>query len=341
MKKVLILGVNGFIGSHLADAIIAKTDWELWGLDLTNDKLSEEVKASSRFHWLEGDMLKSYKLIESTIQQVDTVLPLVAVATPSVYVTNPIKVFELDFEANLPIVRWCAKYHKHLVFPSTSEVYGCSEEAEFNENTTKLVTGPIKEERWIYSTSKQLMDRVIYALGNHGTEPLNYTIFRPFNWFGPRLDRLVTDGAKAGRARVLTQFISDIQFGRTLHLVGGQQRRCFTYVADGVDALLKIIANDGDRATRQIFNLGNPKNELSIEALAKLILKLAANYSKVAANAAKTQIEVVKAETFYAKGYADVPRRVPSIAEASDKLNWSPQVDMETGLKMMLDSYWL
>ncbi len=185
--NILILGANGFIGSHLSEAILAKTDWHIYAMDLTQDKLTACLD-QPRFHFTDGDITKQKDWIREHVQKCDVVLPLVAVATPALYVQDPLRVFELDFEANLEIVRQCADLKKRVIFPSTSEVYGMCPDTEFDEEKSHLVTGPINKERWIYSTSKQLMDRVIYAYGKH--KGLSYALFRPFNWYGPRLDNV-------------------------------------------------------------------------------------------------------------------------------------------------------
>lgn len=112
--------------------------------------------------------------VEYHIRKCDVILPLVAIATPATYIQQPLKVFELDFEANLPIVRSAVKYKKHLVFPSTSEVYGMCEDSEFDHSKSSMVYGPIDKPRWIYACSKQLMDRVIWGLW-HGRLAL-YTL---------------------------------------------------------------------------------------------------------------------------------------------------------------------
>ncbi len=119
MKKVLILGVNGFIGHHLSKRILETTDWDVYGMDMQNDRLGDLVN-HPRMHFFEGDITINKEWVEYHIRKCDVILPLVAIATPATYVQQPLKVFELDFEANLPIVRSAVKYKKHLVFPSTS-----------------------------------------------------------------------------------------------------------------------------------------------------------------------------------------------------------------------------
>ncbi len=180
--KILILGVNGFIGHHLSKRILATTPWEVYGMDMGNERISD-LMDEKRFNFFEGDITINKEWIEYHIKKCDLVLPLVAIATPATYVKKPLAVFELDFEANLPIVRACVRYRKRVLFPSTSEVYGMSADAQFHPFESNLVLGPINKPRWIYSCAKQLLDRVIAAYGQQ--EGLDYTLFRPFNWIGP------------------------------------------------------------------------------------------------------------------------------------------------------------
>jgi nucleoside-diphosphate-sugar epimerase len=219
MKRILILGVNGFIGHHLSKRVLATTDWEVYGMDMQADRI-EELAGERRFRFFEGDITINKEWIEYHIRKCDTVLPLVAIATPATYVKDPLRVFELDFEANLPIVRACVSHRKRLVFPSTSEVYGMSGDREFDPETSPLVYGPISKQRWIYACAKQLMDRVIWAYGQQ--VGLDFTLFRPFNWIGSGLDSLST--AKEGSSRVVTQFLGHIARGEPIQLVdGGRQ----------------------------------------------------------------------------------------------------------------------
>ena len=335
MKKVLILGVNGFIGHHLSKRIIATTPWEVYGMDMASDRVTDMMD-ESRFHFFEGDITINREWIQYHVKKCDTVLPLVAIATPATYVKEPLRVFELDFEANLPIVRDCVRYGKRVIFPSTSEVYGMSEDAEFDPENSNLVLGPINKPRWIYSCAKQLMDRVIHAYGMQ--EGLQYTLFRPFNWIGPGLDSIHT--AKEGSSRVITQFLGHIVRGENIKLVdGGSQKRAFTYVDDGIAALMKIIANEGNVANGQIYNIGNPKNNFSVRELATMMLELARSIPEYRDNAAKVQLVETTAGDYYGKGYQDVQNRVPKITNTMQDLGWAPTVAMDTALKNIFEAY--
>ncbi len=336
MITILILGANGFIGSHLSETILAKKDWEIYAMDLSQDKISACL-SHPRFHFTEGDMTKQKEWIREHIQKCDVVLPLVAVATPALYVQDPLRVFELDFEANLDIVRQCAEMKKRIVFPSTSEVYGMCPDKEFDEDSSHLVTGPISKERWIYSTSKQLMDRVIYAYGNH--KGLDFSLFRPFNWYGPRLDNVFNP--KPGGSRVLTQFIGNILRGEDINLVnGGAQQRCMTYIDDGIDALMRIIENKNDAARNKIFNIGNPTENISIRQLAEMLVStIGEHYPKYADKAKAVNLVDIDAKAYYGAGYQDVSLRVPSIRHIREQLQWEPTTDIRDGLKKTLDFY--
>jgi nucleoside-diphosphate-sugar epimerase len=335
MKRVLILGVNGFIGHHLSHAILRHTDWEIFGMDMQTDRVTD-LLAARRFHFFEGDITINREWIEYHVKKCDVVLPLVAIATPATYVREPLRVFELDFEANLPIVRACVRYRKRIVFPSTSEVYGMSRDEEFDPEASDLVLGPINKPRWIYACAKQLMDRVIHAYGME--QGLDYTLFRPFNWIGAGLDSINT--AKEGSSRVITQFLGHIVRGETIKLVdGGTQKRTFTYIDDGIAALLRIVANEGGIASGKIYNIGNPANNWSVRDLALRMLALARGYPEYAENAAKVQLVDTTADTYYGEGYQDVQNRVPKITNTCADLDWKPVVGMEDALARIFDAY--
>jgi nucleoside-diphosphate-sugar epimerase len=335
MKKVLILGVNGFIGHHLSRRILETTDWHVYGMDIADEKV-KTFSANPRFHFFEGDICINKEWIEYHVRKCDVVLPLVAIATPATYVRDPLRVFELDFEANLPIVRACVKYKKRILFPSTSEVYGMCADGEFDPYASNMVYGPIDKPRWIYACAKQLMDRVIWAYGMQGA--LDFTLFRPFNWIGAGLDSLHT--AKEGSSRVITQFLGHIVRGEPIKLVdGGTQKRAFTYIDDGICALVKMIANDGGKASGQIYNVGNPVNNYSVRELAQMMLAIAQQIPEYKVNAAKVQLIETTSDAYYGKGYQDVQNRVPKIENTMKDLDWKPMFDMDTSLRNIFEAY--
>ena len=335
MKKVLIFGVNGFIGHHLTQRIVQTTDWEVYGMDLASSRL-DSLLAEPRFRFVEGDITINREWVEYHIRKCDVVIPLVAIATPALYVREPLRVFELDFEANLPIVRSAVRYGKHLVFPSTSEVYGMCDDAEFDPETSPLVYGPINRPRWIYACAKQLMDRVIAAYGLE--QGLRYTLFRPFNWIGPGLDSLFDQ--REGSSRVVTQFLGQIIRGEAMQLVdGGHQRRTFCDISDGISALMRIIDNPGDIANGRIYNVGNPVNDYSVRDLARMMLNIAAEFPEYAHSVERAGIDQTTASSFYGQGYQDVQHRVPRIEQTITDLGWQPSVSLEASLRGIFAYY--
>ncbi|RAU48135.1 MULTISPECIES: bifunctional UDP-4-amino-4-deoxy-L-arabinose formyltransferase/UDP-glucuronic acid oxidase ArnA [unclassified Pseudomonas] len=332
--RVLILGVNGFIGNHLSERLLQDDRYEIYGMDIGCDAI-DRLRSHPNFHFIEGDISIHTEWIEYHIKKCDVVLPLVAIATPIEYTRNPLRVFELDFEENLKIVRYCVKYNKRVIFPSTSEVYGMCQDPSFDEDTSNLIVGPINKQRWIYSVSKQLLDRVIWAYGQKG---LPFTLFRPFNWMGPRLDRL--DSARIGSSRAITQLILHLVEGTPIRLVdGGAQKRCFTDVADGIEALARIIENRDGRCNGQIINIGNPDNEASIRQLGEALLRQFEAHPLRGHFPPFAGFRDVESQSFYGKGYQDVSHRKPSIDNARRLIDWQPSIELSETIAKTLDFF--
>jgi nucleoside-diphosphate-sugar epimerase len=179
------------------------------------------------------------------------------------------------------------------------------------------------------------MDRVIWA---YGTQGLDFTLFRPFNWIGAGLDSIGT--AKEGSSRVVTQFFGHLVRGENIQLVdGGRQKRAFTFIDDGIDALMTVIANRGNVASGKIYNIGNPRNNVSVRSLAEMMVELALEYPEYRSAAKKVRIVKTTSEKYYGSGYQDMQNRVPMIANTRSELGWKPRVTLREALRRIFDAY--
>lgn len=334
-KSVLILGIDGFIGNALSERLLESGKYDVHGMDLHSNYIRRFLNTPG-FHFHEGDISIHREWIEYHIRKCDIVIPLVAIATPIEYTRNPLQVFELDFEENLRVVRYCVKYRKRIIFPSTSEVYGMCDEENFDEDNSRLILGPIRMQRWIYSCSKQLLDRVIWAYGQQ--KDLQFTLFRPFNWIGPRLDSLAS--ARIGSSRAITQLILNLVEGTPIQFIdGGQQKRCFTDVSDGIECLYRIIENKGSACDGQIINIGNPDNEASIRELAQILTTKFEQHPLRQKFPPFAGFREVESRSYYGEGYQDVQHRKPSIRNARRLVSWTPVVELEQSVEQTLDFF--
>ena len=188
--------------------------------------------------------------------------------------------------------------------------------------------GPINKHRWIYASGKQLLERVIHAYGLGGD--LNYSIIRPFNYIGQRIDYLPS--LRKGKPRVFSLFMDALMNGKPMYLVnGGLQKRCYTYIKDATKAHIRIIENPNGRCNNQIFNVGNPSNETSIKNLA---IKMKNTYKKyfIKENQPLSEMKNIPGEDFYGDGYDDIDRRLPDISKIQRLTGWRPEYDLKTML---------
>ena len=339
-----ILGCGGFIGSHLLDRILSGGSCRVIGMDLSSIKISRHL-SDKKFSFVKADIFHTRKLKEC-IEKSDVVISLAALCNPSLYNTTPLRVIENNFTQPLEIVSLCAAMKKRLIHFSTCEVYGrtmasyaknvaLSPVEAFNEDASPFVLGPISLQRWTYASAKQLHERVIYANGLENG--LKYTIVRPFNFIGPRMDFIPgVDGE--GLPRVIACFMEALLFKKPLQLVdGGKSRRCFTYIDDAIDAIMAIIQKP-EKADGEIFNVGNPGNECTI---AQLACRMADMYKKISGKNVGDKIEIVYVPSgqFYGKGYDDSDRRVPDISKAKKLLGWSPFIGLDEALTRTIRAY--
>lgn len=330
---ILTLGAGGFIGSHLTSRLL-REGHRVIALDTHADKLAD-VLDHRQFTFVEHDIFNHDFPLEQMIEEADLVVDLIAHANPGLYVRQPLDVFRLNFNENLRIAELCVKHQRRLIQFSSCEVYGksltavCGDQlkephhpahATFAEDTTDLIMGPVEKHRWIYACAKQLLERVLHA---HGLErKLNYTIIRPFNFIGPKIDYLPRD--TDGVPRVFSYFMEALQTGEPMKLVnGGDHQRCYTYIDDAVECIYRIVLNPDGVCDRQIFNIGSPANEISIRELAHLMRDLFRD-EFAPANPQLPEIISVTGEEFYGEGYEDSDRRIPDITKARTLLGWEP-----------------
>lgn len=336
MKKICVIGCSGFIGSHLVDRLLKENRFYIVGIDKACDKIQQCIPHPLfEFHKKDAAVLSE---CADLVQQCDIVISLAAICNPVHYNTIPLEVIQSNFTAPLQLVQFCAAYDKWLIHFSTSEIYGktiqgiggsnikksaSSEIYLLGEDTAPLILGPVSAQRWSYAAAKQLLERVIFAYGTENK--LRYTIIRPFNFIGPRMDFIPgIDGE--GVPRVLACFIDALLFGKPLQLVnGGSQKRAFTAIDDAIDAIVKIITQP-HRAQQQIFNIGNPDNEITIRGLAEQMITIYTSlYPDMKIH---TTPITIPAEQLYGKGYDDSDRRVPDITKAQQLLKWKPTVPL-------------
>ena len=207
--------------------------------------------------------------------------------------------------------------------------------ALFSENSSVFILGPVEKHRWIYACAKQLLERVIHAYGlEHG---FNYTIIRPFNFIGPKIDYLLNE--TDGIPRVFSFFMEALISGTAMKLVdGGHQRRCYTYIDDAVDGIYRIVENRGGVCDREIFNIGTPVNEVSIRQLAELMKEIYIEKFWDGRSSLPAIMDVA-AEQFYGKGYEDSDRRIPDISKARTLLGWEPRWAMRDLLENTMRYY--
>jgi len=346
--KILALGAGGFIGSHLTQRLLAEGH-SVTAVDLYPDKVCEFLE-HPRLTFIQQDIRRPDWNLDALVEAADLVIDLIAYANPGLYIRIPLEVFRLNFTENLKIAEACVKASKRLIQFSTCEVYGRTAatlknanvadrgdpiHATFIEDESEFILGPVSKHRWIYACSKQLLERVLHAYGLE--KGFNYSIVRPFNFIGPKIDFLLSE--QDGVPRVFSFFMDALLNGGEMKLVGGgEQRRCYTYIDDAIECVNHIVENRGGVCDRQIFNVGSPDNEVSIRQLAETMRDI---YAREFASPGAKLAEIVKVtgEEFYGKGYEDSDRRIPDITKARTLLGWEPKWRTREMLKATMSYY--
>lgn len=316
MATALITGGAGFVGSHLAESLLARGD-EVYVIDdLSTGSIRNiaHLKTNPRFHYVVDTMMHEAVLAE-LVDSSDTIYHLAAAVGVFLVVESPVYTIENTVRGTELILKWANKKKKKVIVTSTSEVYGKRTHVPFSE-TDDLVIGPSSVGRWSYACSK-LLDEFL-ALAHHREHKLPVVVARLFNTVGPR---------QTGRyGMVIPRFVSQALEGKPLTVFGnGQQSRCFTHVNDAVHALIGLM--DHPDTAGQIYNIGNPQ-EVSMEQLAKQI---------IAKTASASTLQFVPYSEAYSEGFEDMPRRVPDISKIAKTIGYQPKINLDEILHSVIE----
>jgi UDP-glucose 4-epimerase len=307
--KALITGGAGFVGSHLAEALLERGD-EVYVLDnLSTGSIEniEHLKPHARFHYA-IDTVMHEPVTAELIDRVDVVFHLAAAVGVRLIVESPVHTIETNVHGTEMVLKLANKKKKKVVIASTSEVYGKSDDVPFREDSD-LVMGPTSKGRWSYACSKAIDE--FLALAYHKEKRLPVVVVRLFNTVGPR---------QTGRyGMVVPNFVKQAVLGRPLVVHGdGGQSRCFTYVSDVVDALVRLAEHA--EAVGRVFNIGNDREEITILELARRVAQRTGSTS---------EIVLMPYEQAYEEGFEDMRRRVPDLTRLRALLGYEPQVQLD------------
>ena len=350
---VAIVGCGGFIGCHLLDAILTRTQWRVFGVDLDFYRIQHRLN-DERCEFMVADLAD--KSVVERIAKYPIVVNLAAICTPSRYMAEAPEVIRSNYDHPAALADACANSGSWLIHFSTSEIYGrtSADSGLLVEDESELTFGPVTASRWSYATAKLLTERYIAGLKN-----LKWTVVRPFNFVGPYMDFMPgVDGS--GIPRVLANFSSSLVRGEPLKLVnGGVAKRSFTSVFDAVDFMfalfeagfsanavgmnscaVKNVSSTTENAAEktplsQAFNIGNPDNELTIAELAYKMREIFAEIKGVSADTVP-EPEVVSGVEYYGEGYEDSMRRLPSVEKAERLLGFKAKTPIDVVLRESL-----
>ena len=299
--RVFITGGAGFIGSHLADALIARGD-EVTILDnLSTGSATNIAHLSGKVELHQGD-IRDAALIEKLMAPADLVLHMAAALGVNTILEKTIESVSVNFTGSEVVLNAATKLKKRIIIASTSEIYGKNPQQPLNEESDRVVGAPQKI-RWTYSDAKALEEAIAHSL--HTTQGLKVTTVRLFNTVGPR---------QTGRyGMVLPRFVQAALANQPITIYGdGSQSRVFCHVQDAVNAILILAATDS--TIGDVFNVGGV-GETTIKELAEKIISRTNSTSTI------TYTPYIDA---YPAGFEDMQRRVPDITKIKKTINWAP-----------------
>jgi UDP-glucose 4-epimerase len=316
--RYLITGGAGFIGSHLADALLARGDEVFILDDLSTGSVQNirHLKTNSRFHHF-FDSITNKQLLAELVDESDVVFHLAAAVGVRLIVESPVRTIETNVYGTQLVLDAASKKKKLVFTASTSEVYGKSDKVPFHEGAD-LVLGPTTIGRWSYAASKALDEFLALSYWKEKKQPV--VIARLFNTVGPR---------QTGRyGMVLPNFVRQALEGSPITVFGtGQQSRCFCDVRDSVEAILRLVQND--KAVGEVINIGNDQ-EISIESLAHIVKQRTRSESP---------ITFVAYDQAYEPGFEDMPRRVPALGKLQRITGFRPATPLTEIVDRVVDYF--
>lgn len=301
--KILITGGAGFIGSHLADKLLAEGH-ELTAIDdLSTGRYSNiaHLEDNSNFKTIIDTVLHA-SLMEHLIRETDRVYHMASAVGVRLIMEQPVKTIETIFHGTDVILKFCSRYRKRVLIPSTSEVYGKGVSVPFTEDDD-LLTGATDKHRWAYACAKTLDE--FLALAHYKETRLPVMVARLFNTVGPR---------QTGQyGMVVPRFVQAALANESLEVHGdGTQSRCFGHIADVVEGLTAMMENPA--CFGQVINMGS-NTEVTINALAEKAIALTSSTSK---------IKYIPYSEAYGEGFEDMQRRIPSLEKAKQLIGYQP-----------------
>jgi UDP-glucose 4-epimerase len=303
--RVLVTGGAGFIGSHLADALIARGD-QVVALDNFSTGSTTNIKhITKNFEIIDGD-IRNADLINDIIKEVDLVFHMAAALGVNTILESPLESISTNIAGSEVVLTAAANHKKRILIASTSEIYGKNPKQPLNETDDRVVGSPQKI-RWSYSDAKAIEEAMAVAL--HQEKNLQVTTARLFNTVGPR--------QSAQYGMVVPRFVKAALKNEPINIYGdGTQSRVFCHVHDAIEALLALVGTD--KTINEVYNVGGT-GEITIKELANMVIKETNSQSS---------LEFVPYEKAYASGFEDMQRRVPDISKIAQELGWTPKKNL-------------